>query len=335
MQHTDTDRKVYYEMTMNSKSGCSKIQTDEYFFYLGSAKFIVAFFSIIVGLASQMAGRLILRYFVVGSMVVITVCMANFVLYVIYNGKALSSSVYWTVFLVFTLVGLLLAWISTKYKTFGYVSVSLWLGFEIGACLSTMVYQQVKSNIFFWMIIIISMITIAAIVAMDFNQNMIWVTAMIGAYVTLTGLSTFTGQWPINLNLPKLVEIGAVTATEPSFYLYMTIWLSMSIVGVIFQCMILWYYKKSGKKLHPRLQEAVDKFQFGQTAEQRKLKQAEKRLQQYCENEMTEEGHDSLYLDLESRRTLSNEFMLKDSRSTLLMDSGRRKASVLLSSGVH
>jgi len=40
---------------------------------------------------------------------------------------------------------------------------------------------------------------------------MIWVTAMLGAYVTLSSGSMFFGRWPIDLNLPKLVAIGAIS----------------------------------------------------------------------------------------------------------------------------
>ena len=62
--------------------------------------------------------------------------------------------------------------------------------------------------------------------------------------------------------------MGAVRATEPHYFLYMGIWLCISCFGVAFQCYILWYYKKTGKKLNPKLQEAVDKFGYGKTADQ-------------------------------------------------------------------
>ena len=69
------------------------------------------------------------------------------------------------------------------------------------------------------------------------------------------------------MNLPKLESVGAVITTEPNFFLYMIVWLGMSCLGVAFQCYILWHYKKTGKKLNPKIQEAVDNFEYGKSAD--------------------------------------------------------------------
>lgn len=61
----------------------------------------------------------------------------------------------------------------------------MWLGFEIGQTFSYMVYFEAPNVIFFWIIIGVGMFTVAAIAAMNFNYHMIWVTAMIGAFVFL------------------------------------------------------------------------------------------------------------------------------------------------------
>ena len=54
------------------------------------------------------------------------------------------------------------------------------------------------------------MIAVATIAAMNFNYHMIWVTAMIGAYLILNFFSVFSARWPVDLNLPKMYEVGAV-----------------------------------------------------------------------------------------------------------------------------
>lgn len=132
---------------------------------------------------------------------------------------------------------------------------------------------------------------------------MIWVTAIFGSYMFIVSFSLFFGRWPIDLNLPELNKAGAVTGTEPYFYVYMGVWLVMSCIGVITQCYTLWYFKKSGKQLSPKVQEAIDKFEFGRSASQIKKEKEQKLFEQYIANEMDceTERHDSLYIDLESR----------------------------------
>lgn len=159
----------------------------------------------------MVAGRLLLRLVVFFSVIVSVICIGNATVFAIYNGESTKGSVYWLFFALFFVIGLLLAWLSTRYKKFGYFSVSLWLGFELGVTLANLVYFEAPSIIFFWIIITIAMVTIATLSAMNFNYHMIWVTAMIGPYITLTCLSAFLGAWPLSLNLPTLYDKGAET----------------------------------------------------------------------------------------------------------------------------
>mmetsp|Transcript_36448 Transcript_36448/g.47833 ORF Transcript_36448/g.47833 Transcript_36448/m.47833 type:complete len:131 (+) Transcript_36448:973-1365(+) len=130
-----------------------------------------------------------------------------------------------------------------------------------------MLYYEVENRVMYWIVIGIGMITVATISAMNFNYHMIWVTAMIGAYVVLQGVSMFAARWPIDLNLPQLVEAGAVTKIDDNFKIYMFGWICLSAVGIVLQCTLLWYLKKTGRRLHPNLKKAVDAFEHGRTAE--------------------------------------------------------------------
>ena len=61
----------------------------------------------------------------------------------------------------------------------------MWLGFDIGVSFSNMVYFEAQNIVVFWIIIGVCQIAIATIASMNFNYHMIWVTAMIGAYLIL------------------------------------------------------------------------------------------------------------------------------------------------------
>lgn len=46
----------------------------------------------------------------------------------------------------------------------------------------------------------------------------------------------------------------------------------------------MWYFKKTGKELHPWLKEAIDNFEHGKTLQEREKKKLEKSLALYVEN---------------------------------------------------
>lgn len=196
---------------------------------------------------------MLLKYVVFASVIICMISLSNAAVYLIYDGTNLDDSVYWSVLIVFAILGALLACVLKLKKNLGRGMLALWLGFEIGTAISTMLFFGHSNAIVFWVVSIFVMIAILLIAAIDFNFHMIWVTAMIGSYTFLTSACTIWGRWPLDLNLPKLVAIGAVTSQEPNFYMLMGIWVSLSAIGTVFQCMILWYYKKTGKPVHPRL----------------------------------------------------------------------------------
>ena len=302
-KHTDSSGVGYFSITMNSKSGCSVIETDRFWFFLGDLKYLFAALGIVAGLLTCMGGRLFLTYVVFASIPCGVMVATNAILYLVYDGLDLDTFSYWIAFVASGVVGLLLAWLATKYAKAGPVILAAWTGFEIGVAFSNLLYFQMENIFIFWLIIGCFMLIVMMISVSNQNKHMLWVTAIFGSYLIMISLAVFVGRWPIDLNLPKLVYYGAVTRQEPYFYLYMSAWLFLSCIGMVMQCFILWYYKKTGKPLHPRLKEAVDAFDFGRTAEQIKWDKDHKKFLRAVENgcESTE-GNDSIFLDMQSRR---------------------------------
>ena len=105
----------------------------------------------------------------------------------------------------------------------------------------------------FWVVIAASSLIISLITASNVSHHMLWVTSIFGSYLLIISVTLFVDRWPVDLNLPALEQAGAVVKTEPNFYIYMIIWIAMSAFGVLFQCLILCYYKNSGKPVHFRI----------------------------------------------------------------------------------
>ena len=225
---------------------------------MGAFRDILCFCGIFIGLAICAAGRMLLKYVLFGVVVAGVITACNFCVFEMTRSLDHGDGVFWVTFFVAAVVGLLVAWLSTMYRRVGAFIVAAWTGFEIGATISNIMYDWVPNLAFFWLIIVTSALSLALVAIVNPNKHMIWVTAIFGAYIFCFTMAYFFARWPIDLDLPYLYKEGAVDGSMlPSYFLALGVWLSISIIGAVFQFYVLWYYKKTGKEIHPRLSEAV------------------------------------------------------------------------------
>lgn len=238
-------------------------------------KFLFAILGIVSGAFIWLAGRLFLKYIVFVTIVLSTISATDAILVLIANTgtSTVASLVYWLVFAVSGLCGLLLAWLFTTVKSvkaFGPLTMAAWMGFVLGNAISHSVFFATGESInAFWAIIVTSSVLTVIIVSTNISHHMIWVTAIFGSYLFLISFSIFTDmRWPLDLNLPELYAAGAVTKESyPHFSLYMGLWALMTVTGLLVQCYTLWHFKKSGKVLRwAEGNEAIKAFKFGRTA---------------------------------------------------------------------
>ena len=116
------------------------MQTDRYWQGLGGLKYVFAFLGLFGGLLVCMAGRLLLTYVVFILVIAATIAIANFLVFTIAGEKEISSFVFWITFVTSSICGLLLAWVSTKYRAGGATILAGWTGFEIGVAFANLVY---------------------------------------------------------------------------------------------------------------------------------------------------------------------------------------------------
>lgn len=79
--HTDSSKNTYYLMTMTSENGCTAIQIDTYWSFLGFLKYIFAVLGLLGGLVAFMAGRIFLNYVVIATVITATTVLSNFIVF--------------------------------------------------------------------------------------------------------------------------------------------------------------------------------------------------------------------------------------------------------------
>ena len=86
MQHYDTDWNSYYSFVMYTKSACSYISTDRYWFFMKEFKYVFATALLLAGVIVCMAGRLLIKYVTFGSAILTVICATDATLYLIGDG---------------------------------------------------------------------------------------------------------------------------------------------------------------------------------------------------------------------------------------------------------
>ena len=196
---------------MNSVSGCVQISQSNYWFFLKDLKYPLGAVGLVVGMIIWLAGRLCLKYVVIfmvpASMMSIAVCLCYAMMdesEATEEYRLAHSYINWLLFLISGILGLLLAWAFKNNKVMTTLPMSGWVGFEIGLCLSNLLYFNMQNVFLFWTIIVMGSITTMSIASANVNQHMIWVTACLGSYLFIQSISVFVGRWPIDINLPEL-----------------------------------------------------------------------------------------------------------------------------------
>jgi len=187
---------------MNSSSGCAVLHTSNYYFFLKDLKYPIGIIGILFGLLTCMAGRVFLRYIVYVGIPIGGVAITSCVLYYMLDNPESKAYLFWIAGLISIALGLMLAWITSLNKLVCTIPISGWVGFEIGLSVSNLFYFSITNVALFWFVTIVTMAIVVVAAASNINKHMIWVTACLGSYFVLTGVSVFVGRWPVDVNLP-------------------------------------------------------------------------------------------------------------------------------------
>ena len=161
---------------MNSVSGCVQISQSNYWFFLKDLKYPLGIAGLFVGMIIWLAGRLCLKYVIIfmvpTSFISIAVCVGYALLdesEATEEYRLAHSYINWLLLVISGILGLLIAWAFQNNRVFMTLPMSGWLGFEIGLCLSNLLYFQMQNVFLFWTIIVMGALTTMIIAAANVN----------------------------------------------------------------------------------------------------------------------------------------------------------------------
>lgn len=168
--------------------------------------------------------------------------ISSMFLFSVFFGRDTGAVAPWLVFVGCAVAGVIVGLILAFLVRFGVGVLAGWGGFCLGLILyNTFIYKiDGDGKVAFWCTTI-GLGVIAGLLSLWlFWHAIILSTSIIGAYGIIRGVSMYAGGFPDEMELYYLLKMGKLENIPAAFYIYLTFFILISILFVIFQ------YKKFG-----------------------------------------------------------------------------------------
>lgn len=150
------------------------------------------------------------------------------------TGGAIALAVF--VFVLALGLAVLAGWFIYKIERIGITLLGAAAGFLGGFLLYTFVFiQWAQSSILLGALAVIGAIVLGWFTWKFQRLLVVYLSAFIGAYSFVRGISTFAGHYPSEVALYGQISSGTYTGLEWQFYLYLASILVLGILGAVFQ----------------------------------------------------------------------------------------------------
>ena len=154
------------------------------------------------------------------------------------NRKATSGQIAATVFsfLIAAVLAVFVGWFLKKTRRIGITILGALAGFFVGFLLYTFVFAQWLDHVAVLVVLAFGCAIILGFLAFKFDRHIIvYLTAFIGAYAFIRGISIFAGKFPNEVVLFGQLAQGVFTGLGYEFYLYLAAIVATGIAGTIVQ----------------------------------------------------------------------------------------------------
>jgi hypothetical protein len=139
-------------------------------------------------------------------------------------------------FVVALALAIFAGWFIKKIRRIGFTLLGAAAGFFGGFLLYTFVFIQWLENTYVLFTICFIMAFVGGFLVWKFGKHIIvYMTAFLGAYAFVRGISIWAGHFPNEIALYGQISSGTFEGLEPQFYGYLAGIVVLGICGVIFQ----------------------------------------------------------------------------------------------------
>ena len=214
-------------LTMESQAGCPAFDTNQLFLKLEKYYVLWGLLMLAMGVLCAFFGRKLMKP-VIFIVTFFTIGLATlFIFYSLFLYKNETDWVFWVMFFVCAIVGILFGVLSLKYPRVGLAMLCGLAGFFTAALI--LQTFQLKNTTAFWLITVFAYILSFGFTFIASEWIKIIATSILGGYFIIRGISCFAGGFPNELLIVQELQKGIVTSFPWQFYLY---FISMIVVAV-------------------------------------------------------------------------------------------------------
>lgn len=149
------------------------------------------------------------------------------------SGAKIATAVF--CFILALAVAIFVGWFVKKARRIGGTILGFAAGFFLGFTLYNLVFAQWIQHVALLVVLAFGFAIVGAFVAWKFGQAVIvYLTAFVGAYALVRGVSVFAGHFPNEITLFQELSAGTFTF-ENAFYGYLFGFAVLTIVGIFTQ----------------------------------------------------------------------------------------------------
>jgi hypothetical protein len=219
-----------------TKYGCSVLDVDEIWEYIGKYEDFFGVFAIIAGFLLCFFGHFLVKPSVCFSGFLSTIALSCFIFYAVYLNTTSDLADFWYFLgggaVAGILVGLLLAW---AIKV-GAAILAGWGGLCLALILNETVLYRFGAEWLFWTSIVIIMIACAVAAFFIFDVAIVMASVTLGAYAMVRGVSAYAGHYYNEATMAKMLKDGLLDDIDPWYWAYVGGFALMMLLGALVQC---------------------------------------------------------------------------------------------------
>lgn len=149
------------------------------------------------------------------------------------SGGQIAAAVF--SFIIAFAIAVFVGWFVKKARRVGGCILGTAAGFFLGFTLYNLVFAQWVQHVALLVVLAFGFAIAGGVIAWKFGKAVIvYLTAFLGAYSLVRGISVFAGHFPNEITLFQELQSGTFTF-EPAFYGYLAGFAVLTIVGIVTQ----------------------------------------------------------------------------------------------------
>ena len=231
-----TDCRPFFEI--HHRSGCKVGDINAVWRFVETNFWIFGITFIVIGLFILILGRKLVRPTLAIIFCLSTIVLIFFLFYVLILSSDVQKWVGWLLLAISVILGAIVGFFASKLIRVGVFFLGVWAGAGVGLLLNNTVFYMINHVAVLWVLIAVFGLTFGILSFFWYNYILIICTSILGAYLTVRGISLFTGGYPNEFTLFERIRDHDISGVPGTFYAFLAGIIVLIVLGIFIQIRI-------------------------------------------------------------------------------------------------